>query len=83
MRGYLFFPGARGTPALLSAPIHWVLSAAGVGFENTRQKLFRGYGAELRDPDGYLIYTWDEKSMREKGWRQMTPFHWHANLQGA
>jgi hypothetical protein len=24
-----------------------------------------GYGAELRDPVGYLIYLWDERSMRE------------------
>jgi catechol 2,3-dioxygenase-like lactoylglutathione lyase family enzyme len=31
------------------------------------QKLFWGYGAELRDPDGYLIRLWDEISMREKG----------------
>jgi hypothetical protein len=31
------------------------------------QKLFWGFGAELRDPDGYLIRLWDEISMREKG----------------
>jgi uncharacterized glyoxalase superfamily protein PhnB len=43
------------------------LSAHGVTFEKSPQKLFWGYGAELRDPDGYLIYLWDEKSMREKG----------------
>ena len=24
-----------------------------------------GYGAELQDPDGYLIRLWDERSMRE------------------
>jgi catechol 2,3-dioxygenase-like lactoylglutathione lyase family enzyme len=30
------------------------------------QKLFWGYGAELRDPDGYLLRIWDEKSMEEK-----------------
>ena len=36
-------------------------------FENDPRKLFWGYGAELRDPDGYLIRLWDEKSMREKG----------------
>jgi catechol 2,3-dioxygenase-like lactoylglutathione lyase family enzyme len=29
-------------------------------------KLFWGYGAELRDPDGYLIYLWDERTMRGK-----------------
>jgi len=43
------------------------LSANGVVFEKSPQKLAWGYGAELRDPDGYLIYIWDEKSMREKG----------------
>ena len=43
------------------------LAARGVIFEKSPQKLFWGYGAELRDPDGYLIYLWDEKSMREKG----------------
>src|SRR5215831_10474613 len=46
---------------------HRELSANGVVFEKSPQKLFWGYGAELRDPDGYLIYLWDEKSMREKG----------------
>lgn len=43
------------------------LSKRGVLFEKSPQKLFWGYGAELRDPDGYLVYLWDEKSMREKG----------------
>jgi uncharacterized glyoxalase superfamily protein PhnB len=43
------------------------LSARGIHFEKAPQKLFWGYGAELRDPDGYLVYLWDEKSMREKG----------------
>jgi catechol 2,3-dioxygenase-like lactoylglutathione lyase family enzyme len=43
------------------------LSAAGVEFQNAPQKLFWGYGAELRDPDGYLINLWDEESMRAKG----------------
>jgi catechol 2,3-dioxygenase-like lactoylglutathione lyase family enzyme len=46
---------------------HRELAALGVAFEKTPQKLFWGYGAELRDPDGYLVYLWDEKSMREKG----------------
>jgi hypothetical protein len=31
------------------------------------QKLFWGYGAELTDPDGYLVRLWDEQSMKEKG----------------
>ena len=43
------------------------LSARGVRFEKAPQKLYWGYGAELRDPDGYLVYVWDERSMREKG----------------
>lgn len=46
---------------------HRELSQHGVIFEKTPQKLFWGYGAELRDPDGYCIYLWDERSMREKG----------------
>jgi catechol 2,3-dioxygenase-like lactoylglutathione lyase family enzyme len=46
---------------------HRRLSAAGVPFQMTPQKLFWGYGAELRDPDGYLIYLWDERTMKEKG----------------
>jgi hypothetical protein len=25
-----------------------------------------GYGAELADPDGYLIRLWDQQSMKEK-----------------
>jgi len=43
------------------------LSGRGVVFEKSPQKLLWGYGAELRDPDRYLIYLWDERTMREKG----------------
>jgi catechol 2,3-dioxygenase-like lactoylglutathione lyase family enzyme len=43
------------------------LSQAGIVFEKAPQKLYRGYGAELRDPDGYLVYVWDQRSMCEKG----------------
>jgi catechol 2,3-dioxygenase-like lactoylglutathione lyase family enzyme len=46
---------------------HRELVAAGVEFLNAPQKLFWGYGAELQDPDGYLIHLWDERTMREKG----------------
>jgi len=46
---------------------HRELTAKGLVFEKNPQKLFWGYGAELRDPDGYLVYLWDERSMREKG----------------
>ena len=43
------------------------LAARDVVFEKSPRKHFWGYGAELRDPDGYLVYLWDEKSMHEKG----------------
>jgi len=46
---------------------HRELSGRGLAFEQAPQKLLWGYGAELRDPDGYLLHLWDEKSMREKG----------------
>ena len=39
----------------------------GVAFEKAPAKHFWGYGAELRDPDGYLLNVWDQVSMREKG----------------
>jgi catechol 2,3-dioxygenase-like lactoylglutathione lyase family enzyme len=39
----------------------------GIEFVNPPGKYFWGYGAELRDPDGYLVMLWDEVSMREKG----------------
>ena len=35
--------------------------------ERAPEKLFWGYGAERRDPDGYRIYLWNERSMHEKG----------------
>ncbi len=43
------------------------LSKRGLKFEKAPQRLYWGYGAELRDPDGYLLYLWDQRSMREKG----------------
>ena len=46
---------------------HRALCAAGVTFVHAPQKLFWGYGAELEDPDGYVIHLWDERTMREKG----------------
>jgi catechol 2,3-dioxygenase-like lactoylglutathione lyase family enzyme len=42
------------------------LMTKGIRFERAPQKLFWGFGAELRDPDGYLIRLWDEVSMRDK-----------------
>jgi catechol 2,3-dioxygenase-like lactoylglutathione lyase family enzyme len=46
--------------------IHAEWSARGVAFAHAPRKNFWGYGAELADPDGYLIRLWDEVSMREK-----------------
>ena len=46
---------------------HRALSEKGVEFTHPPQRLFWGYGAELVDPDGYVVRLWDEISMREKG----------------
>jgi uncharacterized glyoxalase superfamily protein PhnB len=43
------------------------LTESGAKFAHAPQKLFWGYGAELADPDGYVVRLWDEVSMREKG----------------
>jgi catechol 2,3-dioxygenase-like lactoylglutathione lyase family enzyme len=43
------------------------LANRNVVLEARPQKLFWGYGAELRDPDGYLVRLWDAVTMREKG----------------
>ena len=43
------------------------LQSKGVTFVNPPGSYFWGYGAELRDPDGYQILLWDRRSMREKG----------------
>jgi catechol 2,3-dioxygenase-like lactoylglutathione lyase family enzyme len=45
---------------------HRDLAAAGIGFVHPPMKVFWGYGAELRDPDGYILRLWDPKSMEEK-----------------
>jgi catechol 2,3-dioxygenase-like lactoylglutathione lyase family enzyme len=42
------------------------LHGRGVQFEKAPTKNFWGYGAELRDPSGYLVMLWDEKTMKEK-----------------
>ena len=67
-------PGGPGRPScVLTFPVgdveakHRELVAAGVTFVHPPQKTFWGYGAELKDPDGYRIWLWDEKTMREKG----------------
>jgi len=41
-------------------------SARGAAFAHGPQKNFWGYGAELRDPDGYVVRLWDERTMKEK-----------------
>jgi catechol 2,3-dioxygenase-like lactoylglutathione lyase family enzyme len=46
---------------------HRELVGLGVKFHKPPGKYFWGYGAELPDPDGYIVYLWDEVSMREKG----------------
>jgi catechol 2,3-dioxygenase-like lactoylglutathione lyase family enzyme len=41
-------------------------SARGVQFAHAPRKSFWGYGAELADPDGYLVRLWDKHSMKAK-----------------
>ena len=43
------------------------LASQGIALEAAPQKLPWGYGAELLDPDGYVVRLWDQQSMREKG----------------
>lgn len=45
------------------------LKARGLTFTSPPATYFWGYGAELRDPDGYQILLWDEATMREKSKR--------------
>jgi catechol 2,3-dioxygenase-like lactoylglutathione lyase family enzyme len=62
--------GARVTLTLQVKDVeakHRELASSGVKFEKPPGKYFWGYGAELYDPDGYLLNLWDEVSMREKG----------------
>jgi catechol 2,3-dioxygenase-like lactoylglutathione lyase family enzyme len=40
-------------------------SARRVEFSHRPQKAYWGYGAELKDPDGYLVRLWDQRSMKE------------------
>ena len=40
--------------------------ARGVEFAHGPRKSYWGYGAELSDPDGYLVRLWDEHSMKQK-----------------
>jgi catechol 2,3-dioxygenase-like lactoylglutathione lyase family enzyme len=43
---------------------HKELAAAGLKFVNPPKRLPWGYGAELLDPDRYMINLWDQVSMR-------------------
>ncbi len=45
--------------------LHRTLMAARVAFVHPPQKTFWGYGAELLDPDGYVVRLWDERTMHE------------------
>jgi predicted enzyme related to lactoylglutathione lyase len=40
-------------------------SARGTVFVHGPRKSCWGYGAELRDPDGYRVRLWDERSMKD------------------
>jgi catechol 2,3-dioxygenase-like lactoylglutathione lyase family enzyme len=46
---------------------HRHLAEEGVRFLHPPERHFWGYGAEVLDPDGYVIRLWDEVSMQEKG----------------
>ena len=46
---------------------HAELHGAGIAFVHPPMQVFWGYGAELKDPDGYILRLWDPKSMAEKG----------------
>jgi len=50
-------PGRRGVRGLPAA-------GADAGHAGRVRLTYWGYGAELIDPDGYLIRLWDERSMK-------------------
>ncbi|HEY1752112.1 MAG TPA: VOC family protein [Caulobacteraceae bacterium] len=47
--------------------LHAALSSRGVAFRTPPSKQYWGYGAVLADPDGHLLYLYDEASMAAKG----------------
>jgi catechol 2,3-dioxygenase-like lactoylglutathione lyase family enzyme len=47
--------------------MHAALAARGVVFVHPPQRVFWGYGAELCDPDGYRVWLYDARTMRDKG----------------
>ena len=46
---------------------HAELAARGIEFVHPPEKRFWGYGAELKDPNGYRLMLWDKASMAAKG----------------
>jgi len=72
---FLYRPAGRITGVKCSLTLqvndvdakHRELQERGIPFVNPPGRYFWGYGAELRDPDGYQVLLWDEVSMREKG----------------
>jgi predicted enzyme related to lactoylglutathione lyase len=47
------------------AALYKTLTGARVAFVHPPQKTYWGYGAELIDPDGYVVRLWDEQTMHE------------------
>jgi catechol 2,3-dioxygenase-like lactoylglutathione lyase family enzyme len=45
---------------------HAEWTGRGITFAHGPRKSYWGYGAELQDPDGYLVRLWDERSMKER-----------------
>jgi len=43
---------------------HAEWASRGISFAHAPRQSYWGYGAELEDPDGYLIRLWDERSMK-------------------
>jgi catechol 2,3-dioxygenase-like lactoylglutathione lyase family enzyme len=43
---------------------HTEWASRGISFAHAPRKSYWGYGAELQDPDGYLVRLWDERSMK-------------------
>lgn len=50
-----------------AAQLHARLAAEGVKFIAPPGKQFWGYGAVLADPDGHVLYLWDQASMAANG----------------
>jgi catechol 2,3-dioxygenase-like lactoylglutathione lyase family enzyme len=63
-------PVGNGTALYFSVDnvddVHAKLAGQGVAFAHPPQKTYWGYGAELTDPDSYLVRLWDETTMKTK-----------------